>query len=222
MSAHELDVIMTIASSINQVLEEYRDDPRLSAIHGRSCVYRAALTRALLTRQGITNTFWSGGVRWAATGQPPRYLDCFERDAAKGDLGGHVCNLAQLRDGTCWLLDITMDQFHRCATIRDGVDLPAIQPPQILLALTPNKRFEAIKKSGWLFYRAFPGTNTWCEYRYESLIGFRRLRKLYNQGQETGLNAQRWPDVYRDILTRLDFRLHTLATLPSVADTANY
>lgn len=226
MSAHELDTIMTIASSINRVIETYSDDPRLKAIEGRSCVYRAALTRVLLTRQGITNTFWTGDVRWAAQAKDPdiktRYLDCFERDAAQGDLGGHVCNLAQLHDGTCWLVDITMDQFYREAVISEGSQLPAIQPPPVLLALTPNKRLDAIKKSGWVLRKQFSNSTIWCEYRYDSLMGFRRLLKLHNQGQETGLDVTRWPDVYKDIVTLFDFRMNILVTLPSVTSTAKY
>ncbi|WP_372997788.1 hypothetical protein [Marinobacter sp.] len=226
MSAHQLDTIMTIASSINRVIETYADDPRLEAIEGRSCVYRAALTRVLLTRQGITNMFWTGDVRWAAEAKDPhsktRYLDCFERDAAQGDLGGHVCNLVQLRDGTCWLVDITMDQFHREAVKREGSQLPAIEPPPVLLALTPNKRLDAITKSGWVLRKQFSNSTTWCEYRYDSLMGFRRLRKLHNQGQETGLDVTRWPDVYKDILTLFDFRMNILAPHRSLTSTANY
>ena len=189
MSAHELDVIMTVASSINQVLGEYSDDPRLKAIEGRSCVYRAALTRSLLTQQGLTNTYWTGNVRWAAEAKASqdnespraRFLDCFERDAEQGDLGGHVCNLVQLQDGTCWLLDIPMDQFVRQSEVRDGQMLPAIVPPAVLVALTPNKRFEAIKKTGWVLRKEFMA-NAWCEYSYDTLIGFRRLRRLHKQG----------------------------------------
>ena len=229
MSTFELDTIMTIASSINQVFCEFSDDPRLMAIQGRSCVYRAALTRALLTRQGITNTFWTGDVRWASkseSGNTPsskvRYLDCFERDAAQGDLGGHVCNLVQLNDGTCWLVDITMDQFQRSAERREDLWLPAIKPPSILMALTPNKRLETIKKSGWALRKTFSSTSTWCEYNYDTLIGFRRVRKLHKQGKDTGLNALRWPDIYQEILSRFDSRMATLATLPSASELANY
>jgi hypothetical protein len=201
MSVFEVDAVLTVGRAVREVLSGQRSDPRLLPIVDSADIYSAAMNRALLQRLGIENKLWTGNVQWepaSGTADPPAS-------------DKHACNVVQLSDRTCWILDnAPVEPFHQRNTNEAVAPSASIKSPEVIFFLTRSKRLDDTTQPGWRWrYQAAASKRTRI-YKYKALESMRSLRRIQTSGGLTALQVDRCPEIFTQIQESIEERIRQL------------
>lgn len=199
MSAFEVDTVMMVGRSVREVLAGHWKDPRLSPILESADIYSAAMNRAFLDRLGINNKFWTGNVQWASD------------ETGNTAPVSHVCNVLQLSDRTCWLLDNS--PAKPCLQRGPTNAVPATtdsESAEVIFFLTHGKRLDDTTKPGWGWQHKIPTSKQARIYKSRALANMRSLQKAQANGLPTALEVDQCPDILAQIQEVIEERMQHL------------